>query len=88
MESNRANSDTGGNVGNVTQSFWRNTEDSLWILDIERRSCDTEVILETPKILRYFNCVIPAQENCFQGIKLLKEKESCYIEQSRKMLEI
>ena len=41
-------SDTEGRAGNVTQSL-RKRRDHMWIPDIETRTCDIELILETQK---------------------------------------
>jgi hypothetical protein len=41
--------DTEGKAGEVMPALWRSPEDHVWIPDIERRSCDTEVALETKR---------------------------------------
>ena len=33
----------------VTQALWRSPEDHVWIPDIETRSCEVEVALDTPR---------------------------------------
>ena len=35
--------------GKVTQSLWRSRDDHVWTPDIEKKSRDIEVILETPR---------------------------------------
>lgn len=70
-------SDTEGKAGEETQALWRSAKDHVWILGIGTRNCNTEATLETPRSLGCQSCGLPAQENCFQGIKQAKEKELC-----------
>jgi hypothetical protein len=48
VDPTRAWSATESRAGEVTQALWRSPEDYVWIPNIETRSCEAKVDLETP----------------------------------------
>ena len=65
-----------GRAGEVTPALCRNTEDHVWIQDIEERSCYIDVVLENPFKMTMSWPI--SWEKLLTGSRTAQEKESLF----------
>jgi hypothetical protein len=60
----------------------------VWIPDIETKSCNIAVALETPRCSRCLNHGLPAGKSCKQGVEPAQEKAVVVVNKNEKGVEI
>jgi hypothetical protein len=67
----------------VTPALWRSPEDHVWIPDIETRSCNIEVALETPRFSKCQSYRI-SLENAANRVEPAQEKKCIAVDKDEK----